>query len=191
MKPVNIGILGLGTVGCGTVSVLKRNAEEITRRAGREIRVTQAAARDLKKKRSCETEGIELTDDANAVVTYADIDVVVELIGGYDIARELVLKAIDNGKHVVTANKALIAAHGNEIFSAAQKKGVTVAFEAAVAGGIPVIICTTKDQETDRAWGMRQGALDYVVKPVQEADLISRLKVYRLEMVPEDETRRI
>lgn len=139
MKPVNIGILGLGTVGCGTVSVLKRNAEEITRRAGREIRVTQAAVRDLKKKRGCETDGIKLTDDANAVVTSADIDVVVELIGGYDIARELVLKAIDNGKHVVTANKALIAAHGNEIFSAAQKKGVTVAFEAAVAGGIPII----------------------------------------------------
>lgn len=139
MKPVNIGILGLGTVGCGTVNVLKRNAEEITRRAGREIRVTQAAARDLKKKRGCETDGIKLTDDANAVVTSADIDVVVELIGGYDIARELVLKAIDNGKHVVTANKALIAAHGNEIFSAAQKKGVTVAFEAAVAGGIPII----------------------------------------------------
>lgn len=139
MKPVNIGILGLGTVGCGTINVLARNAEEITRRAGREIRVIQAATRDLKKKRNCKTSGIALTDDADAVVTHPDIDVVVELIGGYDIAHQLVLKAIDSGKHVVTANKALIAAHGNEIFAAAQKKGVMVAFEAAVAGGIPII----------------------------------------------------
>lgn len=139
MKPVNIGILGLGTVGCGTIVVLARNAEEITRRAGREIKVTQAAARDLKKKRNCETRGIALTDSADAVVTHPDIDVVVELIGGCDAAYQLVLKAIEHGKHVVTANKALIAAHGNEIFAAAQKKGVMVAFEAAVAGGIPII----------------------------------------------------
>lgn len=139
MKPVNIGILGLGTVGCGTIVVLARNAEEITRRAGREIIVTQAAARDLKKKRNCETRGIALTDSADAIVTHPDIDVVVELIGGCDAAYQLVLKAIEHGKHVVTANKALIAAHGNEIFAAAQKKGVMVAFEAAVAGGIPII----------------------------------------------------
>lgn len=139
MKPVNIGILGLGTVGCGTIVVLARNAEEITRRAGREIKVTQAAARDLKKKRNCETRGIALTDSADAIVTHPDIDVVVELIGGCDAAYQLVLKAIEHGKHVVTANKALIAAHGNEIFAAAQKKGVMVAFEAAVAGGIPII----------------------------------------------------
>lgn len=139
MKPVNIGILGLGTVGCGTIDVLARNAEEITRRAGRDIKVVQAAARSLKKKRNCATKGIALTEDAMEVVSNADIDVVVELIGGYDVARELVMKAIENGKHVVTANKALIAAHGNEIFAAAQKKGVMVAFEAAVAGGIPII----------------------------------------------------
>ncbi|MFV1997596.1 MAG: homoserine dehydrogenase [Acidiferrobacterales bacterium] len=139
MKPVNIGILGLGTVGCGTVNVLARNADEITRRAGRDIKVVQAAVHSLKKKRGCEIENITLTEDAQAVVANADIDVVVELIGGYDIARELVLQAIKNGKHVVTANKALIAAHGNEIFAAAQKKGVMVAFEAAVAGGIPII----------------------------------------------------
>jgi homoserine dehydrogenase len=139
VKPVNIGILGLGTVGCGTISVLARNAEEITRRAGRDIKVVQAAARSLKKKRNCATDNIVLTEDAMEVVTNADIDVVVELIGGYDVARELVMKAIENGKHVVTANKALIAAHGNEIFAAAQKKGVMVAFEAAVAGGIPII----------------------------------------------------
>jgi len=139
VKPVNIGILGLGTVGCGTVEVLARNAGEITRRAGREIRVKQAAARSLKKKRGCKTDGIALTEDAREVVANPEIEVVVELIGGYDIARELVLKAIENGKHVVTANKALIAAHGNEIFAAAQKQGVMVAFEAAVAGGIPII----------------------------------------------------
>lgn len=139
MKPVNIGILGLGTVGCGTIDVLARNAEEITRRAGRDIKVVQAAARDLKKKRDCAPENIALTEDAMEVVSNAEIDVIVELIGGYVTARELVLKAIENGKHVVTANKALIAAHGNEIFAAAQKKGVMVAFEAAVAGGIPII----------------------------------------------------
>ena len=139
MDPVKIGILGLGTVGCGTISVLARNAEEITRRAGREIQVVQAAARSLNKKRDCSTGGIALTEDPNDIVTNPEIDVVVELIGGYEPALELVMKAIDNGKHVVTANKALIAVHGNEIFKAAQDKGVMVAFEAAVAGGIPII----------------------------------------------------
>jgi len=139
LKPVKIGILGLGTVGCGTVTVLRRNAAEITRRAGREIQIVQASARDIKKKRDCAVDGIELTEDPKAVVTNPEIDVVVELIGGYDLARELVLEAINNGKHVVTANKALIAVHGNEIFKAAQDKGVMVAFEAAVAGGIPII----------------------------------------------------
>lgn len=139
MEPVKIGILGLGTVGCGTVNVLARNAQEITRRAGREIRVVQAAARDLKKQRDCDTTNIELTTDPYDVVNNPDIDVIVELIGGDDPARELVLRAIENGKHVVTANKALIAVHGNEIFEAASKKGVMVAFEAAVAGGIPII----------------------------------------------------
>jgi len=139
VKPVKIGILGLGTVGCGTVTVLKRNAAEITRRAGREIQVVQASARDLKKKRDCEVAGIELTENPRDVVSNPEIDVVIELIGGYELARDLVLQAIKNGKHVVTANKALIAVHGNEIFQAAQKKGVMVAFEAAVAGGIPII----------------------------------------------------
>ena len=139
MEPVKIGILGLGTVGCGTISVLVRNAEEITRRAGREIQVVQAAARSLNKKRDCDTSGIVLTDNPEDIVTNPDIDVVVELIGGYEPALDLVMKAIENGKHVVTANKALIAVHGNEIFKAAQEKGVMVAFEAAVAGGIPII----------------------------------------------------
>ena len=139
MKPVKVGILGLGTVGCGTVSVLSRNAEEITRRAGRGIEVSHAAARNLNSPRVCETDNIKLTDDAFAVVNDPEIDIVVELIGGYEPARELVMQAIENGKHVVTANKALIAIHGNEIFKAAQAKGVMVAFEAAVAGGIPII----------------------------------------------------
>jgi len=139
MKPVRVGILGLGTVGGGTVKVLRRNAAEITRRAGREIHVTHAVARDIAKKRDLPLDGIQLLTDSRALVDNPNIEVVVELIGGYEPARELVLRAIDNGKHVVTANKAMIAAHGNEIFAAAQKKGVMVAFEAAVAGGIPII----------------------------------------------------
>ncbi len=140
MEPVNIGLLGLGTVGGGTVSVLTRNAEEIARRAGRGIRITHAAA---KQYNADAIEGLDqvdkISDDAFAVVEDPEIDIVIELIGGYSPAKELVLKAIENGKHVVTANKALIALHGNEIFAAAQAKGVTVAFEAAVAGGIPII----------------------------------------------------
>lgn len=139
MEPVKIGILGLGTVGSGTVNVLTRNADEIQRRAGRAIRVLHAAARDLKRKRDCSTTGLRLSTDPYEVVNNPDVEVVVELMGGYEPARALVLKAIENGKHVVTANKAMIAAHGNEIFAAAQKKGVMVAFEAAVAGGIPII----------------------------------------------------
>ena len=139
MNPVKIGLLGLGTVGAGTVNVLTRNADEITRRAGREIRIVHASARDIIKPRNCPMEGIHLTLDPFEVVNDPDIDVVVELIGGYEPARELVLRAIANGKHVVTANKALIAVNGNEIFAAAQKQGVMVAFEAAVAGGIPII----------------------------------------------------
>ncbi len=137
MKPIKVGLLGLGTVGGGTANVLSRNAQEIARRAGREIRVTHAAAREVNP--DLNTEAIEICDDAFAVVNNPDIDIIVELIGGYDPARQLVLQAIENGKHVVTANKALIALHGNEIFEAAQKKGVMVAFEAGVAGGIPII----------------------------------------------------
>jgi homoserine dehydrogenase len=139
LKPVQVGLLGLGTVGGGTVNVLKRNAEEIARRAGRGIEITHAAARDINKKRICDTDGIQMTVDPFEVVSNPYIDIVVELIGGDSLALELVMQAIDNGKHVVTANKALIAKHGNEIFAAAQKKGVMVAFEAAVAGGIPII----------------------------------------------------
>lgn len=139
VKPVKVGVLGLGTVGGGTVNVLHRNATEIVRRAGRGIEVTHASAKDLHKKRICDTENIKVTKDPFAVVNNPEIDVVVELIGGTDAALELVKTAINNGKHVVTANKALIAKHGNEVFAMAQAKGVIVAFEAAVAGGIPII----------------------------------------------------
>ncbi len=139
MKPVNVGILGLGTVGGGTVNVLARNAEEIARRAGRGIRITHAAAKVFDRNALPGLGQIQVSDDAFAVVDNPDVDIIIELIGGYSPAKELVLQAIANGKHVVTANKALIALHGNEIFQAAQQKGVTVAFEAAVAGGIPII----------------------------------------------------
>ncbi|MDG1688596.1 MAG: homoserine dehydrogenase [Gammaproteobacteria bacterium] len=139
MQSVKIGVLGLGTVGSGTVNVLRRNIKEITRRAGREIEITRAADRTMDKERGCDTTGIDLTTDAFEIVNDPNIHVVVELIGGTGIARDLVLKAIENGKHVVTANKALIALHGNELFKKAQENGVTVAFEAGVAGGIPII----------------------------------------------------
>ncbi len=139
MKPVKVGLLGLGTVGCGTVNVLMRNGEEIFRRAGRGIQIIRASARDIGRARGCELQGVALTADPFDVVNDPEVRIVLELIGGYEPARELVLKAIKNGKHVVTANKALIALHGNEVFARAQEKGVMVAFEAAVAGGIPII----------------------------------------------------
>ena len=139
MKPVKVGLLGLGTVGGGTAVILKRNAEEIARRAGRGIEVDFIATLDADAATNLGIENVRLTDDAFAVVNDPDIDIVVELIGGYSPAKELVLQAIENGKHVVTANKALIALHGDEIFAKAQEKGVVVAFEAAIAGGIPII----------------------------------------------------
>ena len=139
MKPVKIGVLGLGTVGGGTVNVLRRNADEIARRAGREIMITRASARDLERERICDTQGISLTTDPLEIIADPEIDIILELIGGNTLAKDLVLQAIENGKHVVTANKALIALNGNEIFTRASEKGVMVAFEAAVAGGIPII----------------------------------------------------
>jgi len=138
MKPVNVGLLGLGTVGGGTAAVLERNGKEIARRAGREINITVAATLDPDRAKELGLD-IRTTDDAFTVVNDPEIDIVVELIGGYTLSKDLVLKAIENGKHIVTANKALIALHGNEIFAKAQEKGVMVAFEAAVAGGIPII----------------------------------------------------
>ncbi|MGD8913609.1 MAG: homoserine dehydrogenase [Candidatus Thiodiazotropha sp.] len=139
MNPVKVGLLGLGTVGGGTLNVLTRNADEIARRAGRGIQITHAAAKQYDPGQLIGLESVEVTDDAFSVVDNPELEIIIELIGGYTPARELVLKAIENGKHVVTANKALIAMHGNEIFEAAQQKGVMVAFEAAVAGGIPII----------------------------------------------------
>src|ERR1700675_2667278 len=141
MKPLQVGLLGMGTVGCGTWTVLKRNEEEITRRAGRPIRITWIATRTLDRAHQAtrDAKGIHLTTDPEEVIDRPDVDIVVELIGGIEPAKSYVLRAIANGKHVVTANKALLAAHGNEIFAAAQKAGVMVAFEAAVAGGIPII----------------------------------------------------
>ena len=140
MEAIKIGLLGMGTVGGGTISVLTRNIDEIARRAGREIIISHAAAKQYNAE---SIEGLDkigrITDDAFAVVDDPEVEIVIELIGGYTLAKDLVLKAIENGKHVVTANKALIALHGNEIFAAAQQKGVIVAFEAAVAGGIPII----------------------------------------------------
>ncbi len=139
MKPVKVGLLGLGTVGGGTATVLKRNAEEIARRAGRGIEIDFIATLEPERADELGVKDIRLTQDANEVVNDPNIDIIVELIGGYSPAKELVLQAIENGKHVVTANKALIAIHGDEIFAKAQEKGVVVAFEAAVAGGIPII----------------------------------------------------
>ena len=139
MKPVKVGMLGLGTVGSGTVNVLKRNGAEIARRAGREIIITRASAKDLDKKRICDTRDIILTTDPMDIINDPEIEIVLELIGGAGLVKNMVLKAIENGKHVVTANKSLIALHGNEIFAKASEKGVIVAFEAAVAGGIPII----------------------------------------------------
>jgi homoserine dehydrogenase len=139
LKPVKLGLLGVGTVGASTALVLKNNAAEIARRAGRNIEIIQASRRDTSFGMPAASGDIELVSDPFTVVNNAEIDIVIELIGGYDPALELVMQAIENGKHVVTANKALIALHGNEIFAAAQRKGVNVVFEAAVAGGIPII----------------------------------------------------
>jgi homoserine dehydrogenase len=139
MKSLKVGLLGIGTVGGGTYAVLTRNQEEISRRAGCKIEIVKVADRNLELAKKLTNGQIEVTDDVISVVTDPNVDVVVELIGGYTLAKDAMLKAIEHGKHVVTANKALIAIHGNEIFAAAKAKGVIVAFEAAVAGGIPII----------------------------------------------------
>jgi len=139
MKPIQVGLLGIGTVGSGTFNVLQRNQEEIRRRAGRGIEITMVADLDVARAQSIVGPGVKVVNDARAVIANPEIDIVIELIGGYGIAKALVMEAIAAGKHVVTANKALLAVHGTEIFAAASAKGVMVAFEAAVAGGIPII----------------------------------------------------
>jgi homoserine dehydrogenase len=171
MKPINVGLLGIGTVGGGTWTVLNRNAEEITRRAGRPIQISVVADKNLELARQVTGGKCKLTDDAFAVVADPEVDIVVELIGGYGVAKELVLKAIENGKHVVTANKALLAVHGNEIFAAAQRKGVMVAFEAAVAGGIPIIKALREGLTANRIeWlaGIINGTSNFILTEMRD-----------------------
>jgi homoserine dehydrogenase len=174
MKPINVGLIGIGTVGGGTYAVLERNQEEITRRAGRGIVIRMIADRDVEKARQLSGEGVTVTADANEVVSNPDIDIVVELIGGYTVAKELILKAIDNGKHVITANKALLASHGTEIFAAAQRKGVMVAFEAAVAGGIPIIKALREGLTANRIeWiaGIINGTSNFILSEMRDKGL--------------------
>ncbi|OON61944.1 homoserine dehydrogenase [Massilia sp. KIM] len=174
MKPIKVGLLGIGTVGAGTFNVLQRNQEEIRRRAGRGIEITMVAARNTERARQLTNNSVEVVADPFAVVNHPDIDIVVELIGGYELPRELVLKAIANGKHVVTANKALLALHGNEIFAAAQDKGVTVAFEAAVAGGVPIIKALREGLTANRiesVAGIINGTTNFILSEMREKGL--------------------
>ena len=174
MKPINVGLLGIGTVGGGTFTVLARNEAEITRRAGRPIRITKVADKNLELARQVAAGRAQVTDDAFSVVTDPEIDIVVELIGGCGIAKELVLKAIANGKHVVTANKALLAMHGNEIFAAAHEQGVMVAFEAAVAGGIPIIKALREGLTANRIqWiaGIINGTTNFILSEMRDKGL--------------------
>jgi homoserine dehydrogenase len=171
MKPIKVGLLGIGTVGSGTFNVLKRNQEEIMRRAGRAIEITMVADLNVERARELTNGECEVVNDANLVVNHPDIDIVIELIGGYGIAKDLVLKAIANGKHVVTANKALLATHGNEIFKAAQDKGVMVAFEAAVAGGIPIIKALREGLTANRIeWiaGIINGTTNFILSEMRD-----------------------
>ena len=174
MNPISVGLLGIGTVGGGTWNVLARNQEEIQRRAGRGIRITKVADKDLARARQLVGDQAAVTADAWEVVNDPAIDIVVELIGGYGVARELVLKAIANGKHVVTANKALLATHGNEIFAAAQAKGVMVAFEGAVAGGIPIIKALREGLTANRIeWiaGIINGTSNFILSEMRDKGL--------------------
>ena len=174
MNPIQIGLLGIGTVGGGTYTVLKRNREEIARRAGREIVVKMIADKDLDRARSFADPGVIVTGDGHEVTRNPDIDIVVELIGGQTIAKELILEAIANGKHVVTANKALLANHGTEIFAAARAKGVIVAFEAAVAGGIPIIKALREGLTANRiTWvaGIINGTSNFILSEMRDKGL--------------------
>jgi len=174
MKPINVGLLGIGTVGGGTFTVLQRNADEIARRAGRPIRITAVADKNLELAKKVTGGKCRLTDDAFSVVSDPEVDIIIELIGGYGVAKELVMKAIANGKHVVTANKALLATHGNEIFKAAQDKGVMVAFEAAVAGGIPIIKAVREGLTANRIeWiaGIINGTTNFILSEMRDKGL--------------------
>ena len=174
MKQLNVGLLGIGTVGGGVYTVLKRNAEEIMRRTGCTIKIVQVADKNIALAKKVAGSDVAITDDAFAVVSNPEVDVVIELIGGYGIAKELMLKAIANGKHVVTANKALLALHGNEIFGAAQKAGVIVAFEAAVAGGIPIIKALREGLGANKIeWiaGIINGTTNFILTEMREKGL--------------------
>jgi len=174
MKPIQVGLLGIGTVGSGTYNVLLRNEEEIRRRAGRSIRIAMVADLDTARARAVVGSDIEVVSDARQVIANPEIDIVVELIGGYGIAKALVMEAIAAGKHVVTANKALLAVHGTEIFAAAQAKGVMVAFEAAVAGGIPIIKALREGLTANRIqWlaGIINGTTNFILSEMRDKGL--------------------
>ena len=174
MKPIQVGLLGIGTVGSGTFHVLQRNQEEIRRRAGRGIEIAAVADLDVERARSVVGDAARVVGDARQVIADPAIDIVVELIGGYGVARALVLEAIAAGKHVVTANKALLAVHGNEIFEAARAKGVTVAFEAAVAGGIPIIKALREGLTANRIeWvaGIINGTTNFILSEMRSKGL--------------------
>ena len=174
MKPIQVGLLGIGTVGSGTFNVLRRNQHEIQRRAGRGIEITMVADLDVARAQSIVGPGVTVVNDARAVIANPDIDIVIELIGGYGIAKALVLEAIAAGKHVVTANKALLAVHGTEIFAAASAKGVMVAFEAAVAGGIPIIKALREGLTANRIqWiaGIINGTTNFILSEMRDKGL--------------------
>ena len=174
MKPIQVGLLGIGVVGSGTFNVLQRNQSEIQRRAGRGIEITMVADLDTARARAAVGPNVTVVNDARAVIANPDIDIVIELIGGYGIAKQLVLEAIEAGKHVVTANKALLAVHGTEIFAAAHKKGVMVAFEAAVAGGIPIIKALREGLTANRIqWlaGIINGTTNFILSEMRDKGL--------------------
>ena len=174
MKPIQVGLLGIGTVGSGTFEVLRRNQEEIRRRAGRGIAITMVADLDVARARAIVGEGVQVVGDAREVIANPDIDIVIELIGGYGIAKALVMEAISAGKHVVTANKALLAVHGTEIFAAASQRGVMVAFEAAVAGGIPIIKALREGLTANRIqWiaGIINGTTNFILSEMRDKGL--------------------
>ncbi len=174
MKPIQVGLLGIGTVGSGVFNVLVRNQEEITRRAGRGIEIMMVADLDTARAQGIVGPGVKVVNDARAVIANPDIDIVIELIGGYGIARQLVMEAIEAGKHVVTANKALLAVHGTGIFEAAHRKGVMVAFEAAVAGGIPIIKALREGLTANRIqWiaGIINGTTNFILSEMRDKGL--------------------
>ena len=174
MNPIQVGLLGIGTVGSGVFNVLQRNQDEISRRAGRGIAVTMVADLDVERAKTIVGPGVQVVNDARAVIANPDIDIVIELIGGYGIAKQLVMEAIAAGKHVVTANKALLAVHGTEIFAAASAKGVMVAFEAAVAGGIPIIKALREGLTANRIqWlaGIINGTTNFILSEMRDKGL--------------------